>query len=346
MSQFSKYLILSSLLSILFFNACKKDLNVKNKIDFIRYDKLIFNLDTNNIKSQFIKIKNQYPEFTDIYFRKVMNFSGYDSLDHDFFILLKDFVSDTNNQKLVKMVDEEFGNMENIEVQFGEAVVNLQKEFPKTKKPKVYTFISVFAYQGFIFQDKKSDGIGIGLDMYLGKKFPYESLNNTSNTFASYLIRTYNKDHLLKKMTQIWIDDLFDNPNKKKVLDYMVDNGKKLYILKSIIPTINDTILFEYSPKQMKWLHNNEQEMWSHFIKNNFFYSDDEYKIRRLINPGPNSQALGMPLNSPGQTGNYLGYRIVEAYMNKISEGGLSTIANEQNSQNILEKSKFKPRVE
>ncbi|MEZ4908420.1 MAG: hypothetical protein R2771_12435 [Saprospiraceae bacterium] len=118
-----------------------------------------------------------------------------------------------------------------------------------------------------------------------------------------------------------------------------------MYLLKQILPEINDTILFEYTPKQLDWIQNNEQEMWSYFIKNDFFYTTDQYKIKRLIDPGPNSQALGMPLNSAGQTGCYLGYRIVDSYMKRNSETSESELMSEKNPQKILELSKFKPKI-
>lgn len=56
----------------------------------------------------------------------------------------------------------------------------------------------MFAYQGFIFDDNGADGLAIGLDMFLGGKFPY-SILGTKKMFSNYMTRTYNKDHLYKK---------------------------------------------------------------------------------------------------------------------------------------------------
>ncbi|MBK7095767.1 MAG: hypothetical protein IPH57_12215 [Saprospiraceae bacterium] len=329
------------------FAGCKNDqtINEGDSGKIVRYEKLLFGLDTSSLKDQFMNLKSQYPDFSDVYFKNVLGFNSYQTNDDQFYNDLKLFITDTNNIKILNLVNEEFKDINKIEKDFDEIVSNLQKEFPAILKPKFYTFISMFAYQGFIFDDNGADGLAIGLDMFLGGKFPYSILGTKENVFSNYMTRTYNKDHLYKKVVQLWLEDrVFNNPGNRAV-DQIIENGKKLYLMKKIIPEIQDTVLFEYSKEQLKWVENNEHEMWSFFIKNNFFYTTDEYKIKRLVSPGPNSQALGMPLLSPGQTGNYVGYRIIQSYMTRNNETGISVLINNKDAQNILETSKFKPKI-
>jgi hypothetical protein len=331
---------------LLFVFSCKnKQTEDKNSL-IVRYDKLIFELDTNDIKTQFNKIKESYPEFTEIYFKNVMTFPSYTENEKEFFVVLKSFITDTNNIKLYKLVTDEFNNLSELETNLTRTVKNLQKDFPEIKLPRFYTFISAFAYQGFIFDDKNgSDGLAIGLDMFLGNKFPYNAITDDSNVFADYMVRTYNKDHLTKKTIELWLDDKIFKSKGSRAIDHIIENGKKLYLMKKIMPEIQDSVLLEYSAENMKWLDENEQEMWSYFIKNNFFYTTDEYKIKRLTSPSPNSQALGMPLKSPGMTGNYLGYRIINTYMRRNKETGMSDLVKNNDAQTILESSKFKPKI-
>lgn len=335
------------LILIFIFTNCKEDQissgSDKNKI--IRFEKLLFGLDTSLLKDQFLELRSLYPEFTDVYFKNVLGFNSYQNNEDLFYSELKMFISDTNNIRILKLVEDEFGNIKNIEKEFGKIVGNMQKEFPHLPKPKIYTYISMFAYQGFIFDDNGTDGLAIGLDMFLGDKFPYSVLGNNENAFSNYMTRTYNKDHLYKKVVQLWLEDRIFNKNEKRAVDQIIENGKKFYLMKKIIPEIQDTVLFEYTKKQLEWMENNEQEMWTFFIKNNFFYTTDDYKIKRLTTPGPNSQSLGMPLLSPGQTGNYIGYRIINSYMTRNNESGLNELINNKDAQYILETSKFKPEI-
>lgn len=340
------YFISIFFILLIFVVSCKdKQKENKNSL-IVRYDKLIFELDTNDIKTQFNKIKESYPEFTEIYFKNVMNFPSYTENEREFFVVLKSFITDTNNVKLYNLVNNEFRTISDLEENLKESVKNLQKDFPEIKMPRFYTFISAFAYQGFIFDDKNgSDGLAIGLDMFLGNKFPYAAITDDSNIFADYMVRTYNKDHLTKKIIELWLDDRIFKQKGLRAIDRIIENGKKLYLIKKIMPEIQDSVLLDYSADNMKWVNENEQEMWSYFIKNNFFYTTDEYKIKRLTSPSPNSQALGMPVKSPGMTGNYLGYRIVDTYMRRNKEIGISDLIKNNDAQTILESSKFKPKI-
>ncbi|MEZ4908419.1 MAG: hypothetical protein R2771_12430 [Saprospiraceae bacterium] len=193
------FLIISLL--VLFTFSCNENKEVsENQHEFIRYDKLLFSIDTSKTESQFSDIYQKYPTFTDIYFDKVMNFHNYDSLNTEFYHGLNSFVSDSLNIELFKLVNSEYGYLSDIETDFNSAYNKLKTYFPDITKPKIYTFISIFNYQGFLFDDKDTDGIGIGLDMFLGDKFPYSNLASSNNEFSNYLIRTYNKDHLLKNI--------------------------------------------------------------------------------------------------------------------------------------------------
>lgn len=328
----------------LYFSAC--DQSPENKFDFeiVRYDKLIFNLDKDNIRQEFDSIKNAYPNFTDIYFEKILGTPGYNTNDSLFYEELKLFVSDTAMIKLYELSEKEFGDMDDLKSEFGNAFENAKKMFPEFKTPKLYSYISGFTLQRFVFEDVVTDGLGFGMDLFLGDKFPYNRLKNQQNTFSNYLVRTYNKEHLVKKVLGLWIEDKLGEVNGLRAIDHMIYNGKKYFIIKKLMPELPDSVLLNYTSDQMKWLESNEKEMWSYFIKHDFFYTTDSYKIKRLTSPGPNSQALGMPPSSPGCTGNYLGYRIVQAYVKRQKEFELSDIFKMDDSQKILELSKFKPR--
>ena len=339
--------VLMIILMISAMTSCRSDRenNESTGNEFIRYEQLLFNLDTNVIENQFKDLQSTYPNFTDLYFGKIMGFPSYLDTDSIFFVELKHFITDTVNLRILELVNKEFANFRAIERKFNSTVQNMQNEFPGIQKPRFYTFISMFAYQGLIFDDQESDGLAIGLDMFLGDRFPYESIIDNQNVFAVYLNRTYNSDHMHKKIVQLWLEDKFFNNTGARAIDHIIDNGKKYYLMKKLIPELADTVMFEYTPSQLKWMENNEQEMWSFLIKNNLFYTTDEYKIIRLVNPSPNSQALGMPVNSPGLTGNYIGYRIIQSYMNRNRETSISDLISNRDAQNILEASRFKPKV-
>ena len=72
------------------------------------------------------------------------------------------------------------------------------------------------------------------------------------------------------------------------------------------------------------------------------FYSTDINKITKLVSPSPHSS--GMPQEAPGQTANYMGWKIIKAYMERYPEKTLKDLVTLGDSQKILVDSKFKPK--
>lgn len=332
---------------LLSFSGCDEDKKQYNDADIsiVRFDKMIFDLDTSNIESSFDSLYEKYPAFTNVYFEKVVPLAGYKSDSVLFYKNLKEFVTDTVLLGVENIVMEVFGDMSDLKAEFNKVFKNISKEFYDVKTPVLYSYISAFAIQRFIFEDGGRDGLAFSAELFLGDKFPYNELEHGQNTFSNYLIRTYNKQHLIKKVLELWVDDKMGDPTGNRAIDMMIKNGKKLYVLKQLIPEIPDSVLLEYKPAQLDWLAKNEREMWTFYIENNLFYTTDSYKIKRLTSPAPNSQALGMPLKSPGMTGNYLGYKIVSAYMKRYNETGLKDLIKLKDAQKLMERSRFKPQL-
>jgi len=337
-------LVVAALLLILSCGDKETKKTGKSDIDIVRYEKLVFSIGENNVEEGFDSLKSKYPQMTDIFFKNVLDMPGYNSDDSVFYSELKTFVTDSSMVDLYKLCDREFGDMEDIKAEFSQAFSRAKQLDSSIEIPNVYSFISGFAMQRFLFDDDRGMAIAFGLDMFLGDKFDYSILERGRGTFSDYFTRTYNKDHLVKKVLELWLDDIIGETNGERALDKMIKSGKKLYIIKQLIPEIEDTILLNYSAEQLDWLNNNEQELWSFMIKHNLFYTTSNYEIKRLIDIAPNSQALGMPRRSPGQTGVYIGYRIVSAYMNRNNEKDIQSLIRDKNAAKILSKSKFKPK--
>jgi len=120
----------------------------------------------------------------------------------------------------------------------------------------------------------------------------------------------------------------------------MIHNGKRLYILDRVLPTTQDSILLEYTGAQTKWVQENELSMWAFFFDENLFYESNAMTINKYINPSPSSP--GMPDAAPGRTANYIGWKIVEAYM-KRTNATLSELIAMNDSQKIMDQSRYKP---
>lgn len=72
--------------------------------------------------------------------------------------------------------------------------------------------------------------------MFLGRNYPYKNIDPTNPNFSGYLTRTFDKDYLTKKTIDLIVEDITGSPGGVRLLDYMVHNGKKLYLLKKFLP--------------------------------------------------------------------------------------------------------------
>ena len=315
------------------------NIEITNKL--FRFDQRLASLDTNNLKSELTILNQQVPNFYGTYFKNVLPFET--KTEADFMNNMKGYLGDYRIQKLQDTTEMIFADFEkDLMPKLDHSMKLMKYYFPDFQAPNLYTFTSEYTYQQFIFRDRERDGIGIGLDMFLGDKYPYKDIDPNNPSFSYYLTRTYNKAHLPKKVIEILVDDIVGRPSGSRLLDQMISNGKKLYILEKVLPMEHDSIIHEYTTKQTKWVQENESPMWAFFFDEEMFYESNTMKINKYINPSPNSP--GMPDGAPGRTANYLGLQIVKAYMKKFPNTTLQELIDLKDAQIIMDKSKYKPR--
>jgi hypothetical protein len=343
MQKINFYLFIFTLFFLLF--SCKDEKKIPNvdiidiKLDIVRFDQAMFALDTANIDAGLQKLSRLYPAFYHLYFNNILPLTNDSS---KLGLSVKNFINDQQIHKLYDTTQTVMKNWPEIEKEIKQAFRFVKYYIPTFKPPKIYTFISEYSMQRMIFQDKNADGLGIGLDLFLGNQYPYKSVDPTNPNFSAYLTRTFNSQHIVPKSIDLIIDNLFDNIEGTKLIDIMIANGKKLYLKKLFLPLTNDTLIFEYTPPQLEWVKKNELEIWSFFADQNLVYESIPVKIAKYINASPN--APGMPAEAPGRTANYIGLKIVEAYLQKYPKTSLEHFIEMKDAQKILELSKYKPK--
>jgi hypothetical protein len=319
---------------------------IKVNPELVRFEQKFFNLDTNKLDEGIRSLQSEYPSFFKLYLEQILSLTeNVDSMNLDSKNAIKQFITDSATYALNKVVQTVYPSNDFLNKELTQSLRYMKYYFPEENDPVFYTLISEFGYANFIFEESaKRDGIGIGLDFFLGDHYDYSRIDPKNPAFSNYLNRCFNKDHLLKKTWETWIEDRIGNPENGRLIDYMILRGKKLYTLSKFLPEVNDTVLFEYSPEQLTWCNQNRIEMWSFFLEKNLLYSTELIKFNKYVNPSPHSP--GMPEQAPGQTGSYMGYHIVRSYMKRHPQTSLIDLWKNQDSQAFLNEAKFKPRNE
>jgi len=292
-----------------------------------------------DVSSSYLEVLTAHPMMTDLYFKQLTRL--YNENNDTFNVRLKGFLSDNRITTLADTVATIYSSTKDLENELGLALKYLKHYFPEQGIPNFYTLYTEFSYQPFIFNDQDKDAIGIGLDMFLGDDFNYKKIDPGNPVFSEYLTRTYNRDHLVKKAVEMIVVDLLGQTPGKRFLDKMIFQGKKQYILERLLPSENDTILWEYTPAQLAWVESEELAIWDFFREQKLIYETSHLKIANYLDPAPGSK--GMPEAAPGRTANYIGYKMVTSFMKRNPDFSLRDLVNYEDSQMLMEKAKYKP---
>lgn len=304
-----------------------------------RFERDLFGADTLNFGQALQTLQQQYPEFGSIFFNQIMGANDPRIAPEGAEAYIKGYVTDQRVRRLYDTVQVVFPDLAWFEKDLEQSLKFYRYYFPEQTPPReVVTFISEYTIAGFLFGENE---IAVGLDFFLGEDYPYLYYNPGNPNFSKYLTRTYNKDHLVMRCVKLLVQDLLGQTNGNRMIDYMIHTGKELYLMEKLMPYAPDTVIFEFSKPQMEWCRDNEANMWAYFLTENLLYSTDWSSFRKYVEYSPNSP--GMPDEAPGRTGSYLGYKIVEAYMERHPQTTLQQLIALDDAQAILEGSKFKP---
>jgi hypothetical protein len=226
-----------------------------------------------------------------------------------------------------------FDNLDFLHAGLVDAFKHYKYYYPNKSIPKVITYVSYFGYSNITYD---TSVLGIGLDMYLGKDFDYPP------TFPEYIRMTMTKDYMLSNCMKVLATMQYNlDPADNKLITAMIDNGKQLYFTDLMLPDEPDYLKIGYQKKGIEWCKKNEPEIWQFFVEKDLLYSTDADETSHYVSPGPNTS--GMPVESPGNVGSWVGWQIVRKYMDNHPETTIDDLMK-MDAQKILNLSQYKPK--
>ena len=207
--------------------------------------------------------------------------------------------------------------------------------FPDEPTPRVVSYLSELGLGAFTYGD---DLLGVGLDFHLGAGFP----GYDPNVFPRYIQRSMNAAHVAPRAVEAYASNLLGEAPGERMLDRMIHNGKLLYVKSRLLPHVADTAVLGFGESQLAWLRDNEAPMWAHYLDEELLYETKASRIGKHVGPSPN--APGMPPEAPGGNANWVGMRIVEAWMRRHPDATLSDLIAQDDAQQFLSESRYKPR--
>jgi hypothetical protein len=298
----------------------------------IRFEQAFFAIDTLKLDASLQKLANQEHFFTQDFLYNILATTP-QTASQDLPQFLNAY------QSMYKQASTQFTSIKAEEAAIKEGLKYVKYYFPDYKLPtKLITFIGPINSFGNIIT---IDALAVGLQMYLGKKDPIYLTEEGQNLYPVYVSRRFERAYMATNCMKNIIDDLYPLQDAGAPLcEQMVEAGKRLYFLKKVLPHEADSIVTGYTAAQLEGCYKSEKDIWSFFVQNNLLYEKDPSLIGDYMHDGPNTAVFGD--SSPGFIGQFVGYRIVEAFLEKNKETSLDKLLKIP-AKIIFEQAKYKP---
>jgi hypothetical protein len=310
------------------------------RIDSRRFDRAIAGIDTANIANGLVALQKQYPDFLNFWLDDLMQFGIRGNFNADNPALqgdLRTFLTYKDFRGLFDTVAAHFPDTRQIEEPLSTGFRYYRQYYPKAQVPKIVYFVSGLNNWSVITVD--SSIVGIGLDMYLGQDYPFYKAVQIPDYMVEQLRPEAAPVNVFKAIHQQRFPFIAEN---KTLLDMMMQRGKQLYFLSKVLPFVSEETYIGYTKAQLDWCKSNEAYIYNFFVKANLLYEKNWTKILRFVNEGP--QTPGMPEQSPGNIGSWLGGQMVKAYMDKHPDLPMDSLFANGDSQALLQEAQYKPR--
>ncbi|MBC7566566.1 MAG: gliding motility lipoprotein GldB [Pedobacter sp.] len=306
------------------------------RIKVERFDEDLFLGKGKDIIKTDVILKKKYGTFYRDYITRIVGDGNYSGTQ-----ILSTLYKDKAYTDLNSEASSVFPNMKSIENDLTQAFKYIKYYYPKSKTPKFISFVSGFAVQTPIGDDY----LGIGLDMFLGKKSKF--YKSIVKSIPVYISRRFSPEYVVPRLTETFArEELFSDLDEDRTLiSKMIHNGKILYFMDQVLrEALPDSLKIGYTSKQLEWCNIYEADIWGFFLENNLLFETDYQKIQVYLSEGPFTPGLGDKNLSAPKLGIWMGWQIVRKYMDENKDVTLQQLMAEKDEQFILNRSKYKPK--
>lgn len=329
-------------LCLLLLAGCKKEekhrsyWNAKmepQQVEIVRFDQALLDVQEETVAQNIRELYAKYPEFMPLWVENILGIPSQDTafLEKQLPLFLNDTLYGFKQTNALEK--EMFTDIKNLQQSINQAFTRIKYLYPELDIPTLYLFISGF--QAPIYQEDEL--IGIGADMYLGSEYPY----------YNYVVYEYQKQTMRKECIPVDVVSayLFRNidytSTQNRLLEQMLYRGKIMYLTAQIFDELPGYEVMGWTKEQWDWCVENEQAIWHHMMDQRALYKTEHLVISNYLNDAPFTSEVSQ--DSPGRLGIWVGWRIVESYMEHNENVSLQELMEESDAQKILELSSYRP---
>lgn len=331
-----KYFIIACLMAL---TACQhgrtyfpKDLETQD-VEIVRFDRALLNMNESTVGQDIRVLYDEYPVFMPLWVEDILGIPSWDTaiLEQQ----LPKFLEDTlYGFKQTNALERElFADISDIQKPLNKAFTRIHWLYPEMEIPTLYLFISGFVTPIFM----EDDLIGIGADMYLGSDYEY----------YNRVVYEYQKQTMRKECIPVDVVSAYlfrtqpYTSTKSRLLDQMIYRGKVMYLTAQLFDDLPGYEVMGWTKDQWKWCERNEEAIWHLVMDKRDLFKTESLVLTSYLNDGPFTSEVSQ--DSPGRLGIWLGWRIVESYMEHNKNVTFQELMAEPDAQKILELSFYKP---
>ncbi|MFZ4457300.1 MAG: DUF2268 domain-containing putative Zn-dependent protease [Bacteroidales bacterium] len=308
--------------------SCKSEEKVNVKIN--RFDTELYQILKSSPDSLVDgAFQQKYAEFLPIYIQGVLRAQPGNGENPMF--LLRSFFRDSTLMSIYAVEQEKFVNLEKEEQLLSDAMTHYKSWFPKEAIPEFSMHVSGLS-QSVITTDKL---VSISGDKYLGSDFQFYK-----SYFYSYQLPLMASENVVADAVKAFLQGRFPERPSEVLLDKMIYQGVLVSAAIELLPEEKESLVLGFTENEFDWLKKNEKGVWVYLIENEQLYSTDAVTQVKYMDEAPFTSYFGQ--NSPSRIGRYMGYRIVQSYLQK-QNCSASTLLQTFDAQKVLSDSGYRP---
>jgi hypothetical protein len=303
-----------------------------------RFDTAFFNLDTNHIEAGLYRLNQEFPDFTGDFVNNILGAGPLSDTSRIAFAAAREFlVSYLGIRDSLKF---KYQRLDWLEQELRQGFRYIKYYFPQYQLPqKVVAFIGPFDGPGVAIT---SYDLAIGLQAYAGRNFSLYLTGKGQDLYPSYISRRFEPEYIGVNCLSAVAEDIFpDSSDSRPLIEQMIIKGRYWWLAGKLMPDAPDSITTGYSQAQLTWCAQNEADIWRFFLANTDLFTIDPDILKNYVGESPNT--LGMPSGSPGNIGTWVGWKMVQKYMeghSRLQPIELMRVP----ARTIFEDSKYKPK--
>ena len=237
---------------------------------------------------------------------------------------------------------------DNIEKAYGEDLSNLKKEltsafkfikyyYPDFQVPAIYVVNT-----GFGVSIVQNDSIiVIGLDYFLGRNIKYRPTGPDRQPMPEYIARRFQPETVTHQIVKLISRKYIKISEEQAFLNDMIAAGKTAVFCKYMQPHAPDSLILEFTEKEVNTCNEHAADIWAHFVENKIFYDATRMTKTKYLQDRPFISEISQ--ECPGRIGYWVGWQVLDAYMQKQPEVSFQDVMKDTDFAKIFRQSKYKP---